>query len=166
MGQLQALLTGSTGATHGVRGLLTERTGQRIASRMHDKSVMASPVDRLFVHYSDVMMGAGAMASQITSPDQRKHQSSASLTFVRGIHRWPVNSPHKWPVTRKMFPFDDVTMKEFVWLSSKKISVPITGPLWRNAPVIGGFSSQRASKTESVSLSWHRAITFQHRRRG
>ena len=25
-----------------------------------------------------------------------------------GIHRSPVNSPHKWPVTRKMFPFDDV----------------------------------------------------------
>ena len=24
--------------------------------------------------------------------DQRKHQSSASLAFVRGIHRWPVNS--------------------------------------------------------------------------
>ena len=55
----------------------------------------------------------GAMASQITSlaivystdysgADQRKHQSSASLAFVRGIHRWPVNSPHKWPVTRKM----------------------------------------------------------------
>ena len=42
--------------------------------------------------------------------DQRKYQSSASLTFVRGIHRWPVNSPHKWPVTRKMFPFDDVVM--------------------------------------------------------
>ena len=39
---------------------------------------------------------------------QRKHQSSASLAFVRGIHRWPVNSPHKWSVTRKMFPFDDV----------------------------------------------------------
>ena len=31
--------------------------------------------------------------------------------FVRGIHRGPVNSPHKWPVTRKMFPFDDVIMK-------------------------------------------------------
>ena len=41
---------------------------------------------------------------------QRKHQSSASLAFVRGIHRRPVNSPHKWPVTRKMFPFDDVIM--------------------------------------------------------
>ena len=43
---------------------------------------------------------------------QRKHQSSASLAFVQGIHRWPVNSPHKKPVTRKMFPFDDVIMKK------------------------------------------------------
>ena len=42
--------------------------------------------------------------------DQRKHQSSASLAFVKGIHRWPVNSPHKGPVTRKMFSFDDVIM--------------------------------------------------------
>ena len=42
--------------------------------------------------------------------DQRKHQSSASLAFVWGIHLWPVNSPHKWPVTQKMFPFDDVIM--------------------------------------------------------
>ena len=40
----------------------------------------------------------------------RKHQSSASQAFVRGIHRWPVNSPHKGPVTRKMFPFEDVIM--------------------------------------------------------
>ena len=57
----------------------------------------------------------GAMTSQITSltivysdADQRKRQSSASLAFVWGIHRWPVNSPHKWSVTRKMFPFDYV----------------------------------------------------------
>ena len=41
---------------------------------------------------------------------KKKNQSSASLAFVRGIHRWPVNSPHKGPVTRKMFPFDDVIM--------------------------------------------------------
>ena len=71
----------------------------------------------IFVHYNDVIMGA--IASQITSltivystvysnADQRKHLSSASLAFVKGIHRGPVNSPHKWPVTRKMFPFDDV----------------------------------------------------------
>ena len=42
--------------------------------------------------------------------DQRKHQSSAPLAFVRGIHRGPVNSLHKGPVMRKMFPFDDVIM--------------------------------------------------------
>ena len=42
--------------------------------------------------------------------NQRKHQISASLAFVWGIHRGPVNSPHKWPVTRKRFPFDDVIM--------------------------------------------------------
>ena len=68
-------------------------------------------------HYNDVMMGA--MGSQITSLTifywtvysrgyKRKHQSSASLAFVRGIHWWHVNSPHKRPATRKMFPFDDV----------------------------------------------------------
>ena len=42
--------------------------------------------------------------------DQSKHQSSASLAFVWGIHRGPLYSPHKWPVTPKMFPFDDVIM--------------------------------------------------------
>ena len=57
------------------------------------------------------------MASQITSiptvcsgAHQRKHQSSALLAFVRGIHRWPADSPHKGPVTQKTFPFDDVIM--------------------------------------------------------
>ena len=33
-----------------------------------------------------------------------------SLAFVWGIHRWPVNSQHKRPVTRKMFPFDNIIM--------------------------------------------------------
>ena len=67
-------------------------------------------------HYCDGI--TGAMASQIAhgvsnrQPHdcllnrsfrqiKKKHYSSASLAFVRGIHRWPVNSPHKWPVTRK-----------------------------------------------------------------
>ena len=76
-------------------------------------------------HYNDVIMSA--VASQITSvfffcstagsgPDQRKHQSSASLAFLRGIRRWPGHSPHKCPVTRKMFPFDDVIMMGFALL--------------------------------------------------
>ena len=66
----------------------------------------------LIPHYNDVIMSA--MASQITGvssvysticsdEDQRKHQSSASLAFVRGIHRSPFNSPHEEPVTRKCF---------------------------------------------------------------
>ena len=46
----------------------------------------------------------------------KKHQSSASLAFVRGIHRGPVNSPHKWPVTRKIFPFDDVIMPSAAYM--------------------------------------------------
>ena len=41
----------------------------------------------------------------------KKHQSFASLAFVWGIHRGPMNSPHKWPVTRKKFLFDDVIMQ-------------------------------------------------------
>ena len=61
-------------------------------------------------HYCDVIMGP--MVPPITSPTiahstvhsdahQRKHQSSASLAFVRGIHRWLVKLPNNWPVTRK-----------------------------------------------------------------
>ena len=79
-------------------------------------------VEVFIMHEGDVIMGA--IASQITSlaivystvysdADQRKHQSSASLAFVWIIHRGPVNSPHKLPVTRKMFPFDDVIMANF-----------------------------------------------------
>ena len=74
-------------------------------------------------HYCDVVMGA--MASQITSltivysivhsgADQRKHQSSALPAFVGGIHRWPVNTPHIGPETRKMFLFDDVIMSSVI----------------------------------------------------
>ena len=63
----------------------------------------------------------GAMASHITSltivfttgysgADQKKTSKLRVIGICVGIHRWPVNSPHKWPVTRKMLPFDDVIM--------------------------------------------------------
>ena len=61
---------------------------------------IVSLITSLTIVYSTVNSGA----------DQRKYQSSTSLAFVRGIHRRPVNSPHKRPATRKMFPFDDVIM--------------------------------------------------------
>ena len=97
-------------------------------------------------HYGDVIMST--IVSQITSltivystvysgADQRKYQSSASLAFVRGIHRGPVNSPHKGPVTRKMFQFDYVIMStrviafpshchctEIVKIGTMKIELP------------------------------------------
>ena len=96
-----------------------------------------SELKRHPIHYSDVIVGM--IASEITSltvlystvhsgTDQRKHQSSASLAFVRGIHWWPVNSPHKWPVTLKMFSFDDVIMV-YTRLWPKKDTIP--GPQGR-----------------------------------
>ena len=66
-------------------------------------SAMASLITNLTVVYSTVYIGA----------DQRAYQNSASLAFVRGIHRWPVNSPHKRPATQIMFPFDDVIMTSY-----------------------------------------------------
>ena len=69
--------------------------------------------------YSDIIMSA--IASHITSissvcsaicsgTHQRKHQSSAWLSFMRGVQWWLVDSPHKGPVIWEMFPFDDVIM--------------------------------------------------------
>ena len=86
----------------------------------HDKMGPKGPINsKPTLHDNDVIMSV--KASRITSltivyssiysgKDQRKHQSPASLALVRGIHRWLVNSPHIWPVTPKMFPFDDVIM--------------------------------------------------------
>ena len=70
------------------------------------------------IPYNEITMGVMALKSPASrlfaqpfiEAQSKKHQSSASLAFGRGIHRWPVNSPNKWPVMRKMFPFDDVIM--------------------------------------------------------
>ena len=87
-------------------------------------------------YYSDVIMIA--IAARITGvsivcsavflgSDQIKHQNSASLAFVRGIHRWPVDSLIKWPVTPKMFLFDDVIMNRIVMYV---FSLAPLGTLW------------------------------------
>ena len=105
-------------------------------------------------HYTDAIMSA--MASQITSLTilystvywgtvQWKHRSSASLAFVRGILRWPLNSPHKRPLTRNMFPFNYAILKSIsrylpgirrqhmeyyfflksVWLSFQRVTIRV-----------------------------------------
>ena len=115
-------------------------------------------------HYDDIIMGA--IASQITSltivysadfsgVDQSKHQSSASLAFVWGIHRGPVNSPHKGPVTRNVFPFDDVIMStiDAVWylLLTDNFEAWFSYKIIYHLRIITiGFSGA----TSSVDFSW------------
>ena len=71
-----------------------------------------------YMNYSDVIMTA--MASQITSLAivystvySRGKSKRSSKLRVTGLCAGMVNSPHKWPVTRKMFPFDDVIMDDY-----------------------------------------------------
>ena len=96
-----------------------------------EEMISQSPVNvikqwvSILCHYTDVIMSA--MVPQITcvsiiwsiicsGADQRKHPSSASLAFVKEIHRWPMDSPHKGPVTRKIYPFGNVIMVLFqIW---------------------------------------------------
>ena len=82
----------------------SERTRSRwwllVTLAPHYNCVIMTQITSLTIVYSTVYSGE----------DLRKHQSSASLAFVQGIHRWPVNCPRKGPVTRKGFPLDDVIM--------------------------------------------------------
>ena len=111
----------------------------------------------------------GAMASQITSlaivyltvysgADKGKYQSSASLAFVREIHRWPVNSPHKGPVTRKMFPFDDVIMLMKLVCGNNpdsKVHGANTGPTWvLSAPDGPHVGPMNLAIRENVRMNW------------
>ena len=129
---------------------------------------MASQITSLTIVYSTVYSGAG----------QSKHQSSASLAFLWGIR--PVNSPHKWPVTRKMFPFDDVIMSWYgngfgitghlLWESNDQQWIPPTkcqycGTLMIRYLLSGKLSncrwfempSRSCMKQESsyIRLPWH-----------
>ena len=103
----------------GLPEIITGRIAKKgLSQKLHDVPTAFGNLVYLG-QYNDVIMGE--TASQITGVsivcstvgsggDHRKYQSSASLAFVWGTHRRPVNSPHKRPVRRKMFPFDDVIM--------------------------------------------------------
>ena len=122
------------------------------------------------IHYNDVIMDA--MTSQVTSltivysavysgADQRKHQSSASLAFVREIQRWPLNFPYKWPVTRvvtrNLFPFDDVIMfQDFPRTWMVKCKHFCTSFLWHHTFIISFLVLQTAScfPWGMISTTW------------
>ena len=129
-------------------------------------------VPHYWPHYNDVIMGA--IASQITSltivystvysdADQRKHQSSASLAFVRGIHRGPVNSPHKGPVTRKIFPFDDENVSIW-WRHHALWGIPLVPHKLWSFDVSFNISLNKMLNKQSryrwIEMSWrHRYAT-------
>ena len=107
----------------------------------------------------------GAMASQITSltivystvysgADQRKHQSSASLAFVRGIHWVLVNTPHKGPVTRKMFPFDDVIMKLHQFISRNDWKANHNRFIWILLMIYWEYIYQTSSWSSNIQSPW------------
>ena len=114
-----------------------------------------------------------AMASHITSLTivyhlfrhrWKKHQSSASLAFVRGIHRWPVNSPHKGPVTWKMFPFDDVIMLAAVTTPQcrwgKQVELPQAGISMYYTSLLKRIQQKRLiqpnqTRTEQILWKFH-----------
>ena len=131
-----------------------------------DPSLYTESPLRSVTHCNDVIMST--MASQTTSVpivystvcsgvDQRKHQSSASLAFVRGIHRWSVNYPHKGPVSRKMLPFDDVILTDPIWkLYVYNYCRCVMGPtIWTNDSTIRHIFRH-------VSISFRSDIYFQH----
>ena len=104
----------------------------------------ASQITGVSIVYSNVCSGA----------DQRKHQSSTSLAFVVGIHRWSVNSPHKGPVTRKNFPFDDVIMRHYTMRCWSNISY------WVNAWALPMDSNDGKPIWVQVMAWCHQAITW------
>ena len=109
-------------------------------------------------HCSDVIIGA--IATQITSltvvystvyssVDQRKHQSSVSLAFVWGIHQWAANSPHKWPVMRKMHPFmtsSCMHKKSDEWVSTK------FGIMWLHSALKQAFFTECTDSVTVLSI--------------
>ena len=129
------------------------------------------------IHHSDVIMsmmafqitGVSIVCSTVCSGAGHKiHQSSASLAFVRGIHRSLVDSPHKGTVTRKMFPFDDVIMLHYTAYTCRYDHVSflhddvvickhfrIHGLLWTGAT--GGFPDKG-----TAMLSFDIYFFFQH----
>ena len=63
---------------------------------------------------------------------RRRSKKTSKLhvsVFVGGIHRWPMNSTHKWPVTHKMSPFNDDIM---IWIIMHMVSIFLCFIIIRN----------------------------------
>ena len=111
-------------------------------------STMASQITSLTIVYSTVYSGANLII----------HQSPASLAFMMGIHRWPVNSPHKGSVTRKMFLFRDVIMLLlFIYVSLSWENIIPSVLLWLFTPKpwrLNWYSVRETKCTLALVLLW------------
>ena len=109
------------------------------------------------------IIGVSIVCSIVGSgTDQRKHQISASLAFVRAIHLWPVNSPHKSPGTRKMFPFDDVIMmawRHFLVVPQLRVIHQWLAVSPHKGPVMRSYFAIRLNKPLNKQSSWD-ALAF------
>ena len=77
--------------------------------------------------------------------------------LVQGIHLWPVISPHKRPVTRKMLPFDDVIMKfTGCWWGTKSYND------WGNLIMIGLKRKQYVASLRQRNVLFYLSIFFQY----
>ena len=98
------------------------------------RRTQSGPIPTDTCHYDDVIMGAIASLITILTivystvySDADKKTSKLRVTGLGvGNHRGSVNSPHKWPVTRKMFPFDDVIMCQQKPNQKSKSTYPYT----------------------------------------
>ena len=113
----------------------------------------------------------GAIASQITSltiiysivysdGDQRKHQSSASLAFVRGIHRGPMNYPHKWPVTRNIVSIWWRHHASFEGLSHKVTWLSIDSSVLHSLKSISRSMITSIYKCINAGIPFHRLFNY------
>ena len=120
---------------------------------------------------------------------QAQIKESIKAPRHRPLWRYPVNSLHKGPVTRKMFAFDDVIMpvnnpKSLRWRHNGRDSVSNHQPhdcllnrLFRcrsmktsklraaglcagNSPGTGEFPAQMASYAENVSIWWRHHVVL------
>ena len=111
---------------------------------------IASQITSLTIVYSTVYSDA----------DQRKYQSSSSLAFGRGIHQRPVNSPHNWPVTRKMFQFDDVIMVYAKGSHQSEVESGLSNELAQRRPPFTHSADEMAAISQTMFLNSFDSMTI------
>ena len=144
---------------HKANRQLWSRGLPRIACPAHCNYVimgeMASQITRLTIVYSTIYSGV----------DHRKHQNSESLTFVRGIHWWPVNSPHKGLLTQKIFHLLTSSCHRVVLLATcmrKDFQTRRTWSLWKLAYITCTCTHffWQNQRTQMISHLTHNQTSF------